>query len=126
MLLQMLPPLSSSCIGSLECRCLRQPMLTKLHDFDKTEIVSAIGLDNRRLSPVTRLTRFFGYAQKAFTTRPAQDPYRCATEPRAHFGSREGSLHSVRRRRQLGRDRQTSRRGAGNLVPAFPNPRHAD
>jgi AcrR family transcriptional regulator len=51
--------------------------LTKRHYFDKTESVSVIGLDNRKLSPVTR---FFGYAQEAFTTRSAKAAYGCATE----------------------------------------------
>src|ERR1700739_2651611 len=48
---QELPALFSSSIGPFEFG--GKPILTNRHDLDKTESVSTIDLDNRRLSPVT-------------------------------------------------------------------------
>src|SRR5580658_2810286 len=58
MLPRILPPLFPPVLARSNA-VPSQPKLTNRRDFGKTEIVSAIGLDNRRLSPVTRLTRFF-------------------------------------------------------------------
>jgi AcrR family transcriptional regulator len=52
--------LFSSCIGPSEFRTFAS-QLTNRHEFDKTESISAIDLDNWGLSPVTR---FLGRARK--------------------------------------------------------------